>query len=78
MKTLIEEVPNQPCLTHHLEKLRELNVSEEDIKNAIEIGFMVEKGALSTMRHFIDKFLNQSQTKCESCSPLGSSSKCCG
>jgi AhpD family alkylhydroperoxidase len=40
----------QPCLAYHIGKARELGISGEDIQAAIEIGYMVEKGAGSAMR----------------------------
>lgn len=42
----------QPCLTYHVEKARELGIDDEEIRSAIEIGHMVEKGAMSAMRKF--------------------------
>lgn len=42
----------QPCLTYHVEKAREMGISEEDIRAAIDTGHMVEKGAMSAMRKF--------------------------
>jgi len=42
----------QPCLTYHVEKARELGISDEDIRSAIDMGHMVEKGAMSAMRKF--------------------------
>ncbi len=40
----------QPCLTYHMNKAKEIGVAEDDIREAIKIGRMVEKGALSAMR----------------------------
>ena len=42
----------QPCLTYHVEKAREMGITEEDIRAAIDTGHMVEKGAMSAMRKF--------------------------
>lgn len=42
----------QPCLEYHLEAAKKLGISDEEIKQAIEIGHMVEKGAMSAMRKF--------------------------
>ena len=42
----------QPCLTWHVDKARELGIEEELIREAIETGHMVEKGAMSAMRKF--------------------------
>lgn len=43
----------QPCLTFHLKTARELGVAEEDIKEAIEMGQMVEMGAKKAMMKHI-------------------------
>ena len=42
----------QPCLAYHVAKAKELGVEEAGIREAIAIGHMVEKGALSAMREF--------------------------
>lgn len=42
----------QPCLAYHVEKAREMGISEEDIRASIDTGHMVEKGAMSAMRKF--------------------------
>lgn len=42
----------QPCLTWHVAKARELGIDDELIREAIETGHMVEKGAISAMRKF--------------------------
>jgi len=42
----------QPCLSYHVNKAKELGIDEEEIKEAITVGHMVEKGAMSAMRKF--------------------------
>lgn len=42
----------QPCLAWHLAKARELGIDDEAIREAIEVGHMVEKGAMSAMKRF--------------------------
>lgn len=42
----------QPCLEYHIKAAQELNISPEEINQAIEIGHMIEKGAMSAMRKF--------------------------
>ena len=42
----------QPCLTYHVKKAQDLGVSEDCILSAIEVGHMVEKGAMAAMRDF--------------------------
>ncbi len=42
----------QPCLQHHVSKASEMNVDEEEIKEAIQIGKMVRRGAANKMDQF--------------------------
>ena len=44
----------QPCLSYHVNKAKELGIDEAEIREAIAVGQMVEKGALSAMRKFSD------------------------
>ena len=39
----------QPCLKYHLEKAQDMNISEEEIGQAISTGKMVRKGAARQM-----------------------------
>ena len=34
-----------PCVKYHIAKAREMNIDEDDIRQAIEVGKMVRKGA---------------------------------
>lgn len=70
----------QPCLTYHVNKARELGLSADDIRAAIETGRMVEQGALKAMHEFSQTVLDtlaQPATPC--CCGSGASSKksCC-
>ncbi len=38
-----------PCVKYHIGKARELNIDSELIKQAVEVGKMVRKGAASQM-----------------------------
>ena len=42
----------QPCLSYHVAKAKELGIQDEEIRAAIAVGHMVEKGAMSAMRQF--------------------------
>ncbi|MEI6809039.1 MAG: carboxymuconolactone decarboxylase family protein [bacterium] len=42
----------QPCLTYHVAKAKEIGMTENEITEAIAVGQMVEKGAMSAMRQF--------------------------
>jgi arsenite methyltransferase len=44
----------QPCLSYHVNKAKELGIDEQEIKDAITVGHMVEKGAMSAMRKFAE------------------------
>lgn len=49
----------QPCLTYHVQKARELGIDDGMIRAAIEVGHMVEKGAMGAMRQFTAGILSQ-------------------
>lgn len=51
----------QPCLTWHVQKAQELGISDEEIKAAIEMGHMVEKGSMSAMRKFSSALFAQDE-----------------
>ena len=44
----------QPCLAYHVNKAKELGLEEARIRDAIGVGQMVEKGAASAMRKFVE------------------------
>lgn len=64
----------QPCLAFHLSKTRELGAEEKDVREAIEVAYMVEKGASVAMKKYAGQVLNQAQ-EVISCS--SGSSTCC-
>jgi AhpD family alkylhydroperoxidase len=43
----------QPCLKYHTDKALEVGITEQEIKEAIEVGRTVKKGAA----HHMDKFI---------------------
>lgn len=56
----------QPCLVYHMGKARDLGIDDEKIRAAIEIGHMVEKGAMKAMRNFTSDLLsNQLKTQAD-------------
>lgn len=71
----------QPCLTFHLKTARELGAAEEDIKEAIEMGQMVEMGAKKAMMNHIRSEMDrnrQSETKQDGgCCSGGPGKGCC-
>ncbi len=42
----------QPCLKFHVAKAKKMGISDDEIREAIAVGHMVEKGASSAMREF--------------------------
>ncbi|MCK8603685.1 arsenite efflux transporter metallochaperone ArsD [Desulfoferrobacter suflitae] len=42
----------QPCLEYHIQAAIELGVTADDIRQAVEVGHMVEKGAMAAMKKF--------------------------
>ena len=42
----------QPCLTYHVAKAKELGIEEGEIREAMTVGHMVEKGAMAAMKQF--------------------------
>jgi AhpD family alkylhydroperoxidase len=68
----------QPCLTYHVGEARELGIGEDAIGEAIEVGFMVEKGAFAAMKQHARLVLdNQAETPGGACCPDGDT-PCCG
>lgn len=53
----------QPCLEYHIRAAVELGVSAEEIRQAIEIGHKVEKGAMVAMKKFSEKALADLNTE---------------
>ncbi|MCX6640504.1 MAG: carboxymuconolactone decarboxylase family protein [bacterium] len=67
----------QPCLDYHLGRARELSASEEEIRTALEIGYMVEKGAMVAMRNYAKSIFDPTQSQSSDCC-ADSNTKCCG
>ena len=44
----------QPCLTFHVNKARKLGIGEDEINEAIALGRMIQKGAISAMDRFAE------------------------
>lgn len=49
----------QPCLEYHIQAAIELGVTEEDIRQAVEVGHTVEKGAMTAMKKFSAEALKE-------------------
>jgi AhpD family alkylhydroperoxidase len=59
----------QPCLTYHVAKAKEMGIEENEIREAIAVGHMVEKGAMSAMKQFSAGIFD---------SPAAGATSCCG
>jgi len=70
----------QPCLAWHVDKARELGIDDETIREAIEVGHMVEKGAMSAMRKFSTEMMTQQTAPETQCCSGGNKAggSCCG
>lgn len=42
----------QPCLAYHVAKAKRMGIDENEIREAIAVGHMVEKGTMSAMKQF--------------------------
>jgi AhpD family alkylhydroperoxidase len=69
----------QPCLDWHLERARNLGVTEDDIQAAVQVGFMVEDGAGKAMRIYAREVTGEPAASGSQCCPGGSSGAggCC-
>ncbi len=59
----------QPCLNYHVAQARKLGLGAGEIREAIEVGQMVERGATAAIRDFAKEITGE---------PVGRSSVCCG
>ena len=71
----------QPCLSYHVGKAHEAGLTDDEIREAIDVGRMVEKGAMSAMHDFSGNLLdNPSQSSAAFCAraTCKTDKKCCG
>jgi len=57
----------QPCLTYHVTQAREMGIAEEEIREAVQVGQRVEKGAMAAMRTASSALLEASGTTPAAC-----------
>jgi len=50
----------QPCLTHHVDAAKRLGISDDEIKEAVAVGKMVQKGAMAAMNKFAQAMMDGS------------------
>ena len=67
----------QPCLAFHLGKARELGIGEEEIREAIDVGYLVEEGALTAMKKYVGLVFSHAKSQGGACCSEGNS-ECCG
>ncbi|MDD5704493.1 MAG: carboxymuconolactone decarboxylase family protein [Kiritimatiellae bacterium] len=70
----------QPCLRYHVAKAQELGIAEDAIREAIAVGHLVEKGAMSAMRQFAAEVFEGGASQANGCcADVKSKGKnCCG
>ena len=56
-----------PCIKYHTSKARELKIDEAEIKQAIEVGKMVRKGAAGQMDKLIEELSGVTQNDSPCC-----------
>ncbi len=57
----------QPCLTFHVDKARNLGIGDDEIDEAIAVGRMIQKGAMSAMNKFAESVIIGSENKLSAC-----------
>lgn len=69
----------QPCLEYHVNKAREAGLTDDEIREAIAVGHMVEKGAMAAMRQFSEGIFDAKVPAGGSCCAGGAPGKkgCC-
>jgi AhpD family alkylhydroperoxidase len=58
----------QPCLTYHVARAKELGVEAGEICEALDVGHVVERGAMVAMRDFSKEVMGE---------PASNASVCC-
>lgn len=57
----------QPCLKFHVDKARKLGIEEDEINEAIAVGRMIRKGAMSAMDRFAESVVTAPESKPSPC-----------
>ena len=57
----------QPCLIFHVDKARNLGIGEDEINEAIAVGRMIQKGAMSAMDRFVESVIVGPENKLSPC-----------
>ena len=69
----------QPCLTYHVAKAKGIGIEEGEIREAMTVGHMVEKGAMSAMKQFAAGMFDAPAAAVAACCGDGKSTRksCC-
>ncbi len=69
----------QPCLSYHVGKAKELGIDGAEIREAMAVGHMVEKGAMAAMKQFSAGVFEAPAATAPSCCKSGKSkgNSCC-
>jgi AhpD family alkylhydroperoxidase len=57
----------QPCIKFHIEKARKLGIPDDEINEAIAVGRMIQKGAMSAMDRFAESIVAASENNPSPC-----------
>lgn len=66
----------QPCLIFHVDKAKKLGIGEDEINEAIAVGRMIRKGAMSAMDRFAESVVAGSENNSSPCCD-NAASNCC-
>jgi AhpD family alkylhydroperoxidase len=65
------------CFKFHYDKARKLDVSDEEILSAVDVGIMVKSASADSIEKLAHKYLNNAQKPESTNSGCGSGSECC-
>ena len=66
----------RPCLEHHLAKCDSLEVPREEVRTAVKVGQMVNRGAAGRTREYVEELLGATET--EPRQETAEAAACCG
>lgn len=67
----------QPCFTYHLNKARELGLSEDAIKAVVAVGESLQRGAAAAMHKHVRESLGDAIPSSSCCRPEAPAKSCC-
>jgi len=70
----------QPCLTYHVARAKELGVGEVEMREALDVGHRVERGAMAAMKNYSKEIMGEPVSNSPVCGGTTSDtgSKCRG